>query len=102
MCIEEVTAFRVDDKLYSSELDAIAAAIQNIGQDLMKSYSSKPFEGLLHHGKRIGELVARRDELLTVPDIYNEIDEKHAYALEESRRMDAIEQGGNANDADIK
>lgn len=56
MCIEEVTAFKVDGTYYEDERDAIEHKLKKIGQRLMKEYSAEPMQGLID----------MRDDILTM------------------------------------
>lgn len=63
MCIEKVESFRYAGKLYPNELEAVSAAIHEIGSRIIKDFASKPFDGLVTHRKDLTKLLARYDEL---------------------------------------
>lgn len=67
MCIKKVSSFEFAGKLYSTELEAVKAALTEIGTRIIKDHSSNPLEGLLKHGADISALRGRYFDL-TAPD----------------------------------
>ncbi len=66
MCIDQVMSFRYAGKLYPTELDAVTAALSEIGTKLIKDYSTNPMKGLLELGEHISYL--RQRYLALQPD----------------------------------
>lgn len=60
MCITQVTSFRVGDKLYDTEIDAVEAALKNIAAKLLREHPDNLYAGLLKHGEEIGVLIDKK------------------------------------------
>lgn len=60
MCIEKVSAYKVDGVYYEDERDAVEAKLKKIGQRLMKEYSADPMQGLID----------MRDDLLPMLELH--------------------------------
>lgn len=63
MCITKVESFGYAGKLYDTEIEAVRAALTEIGARLLKDHHSNMIVGLTEYGKDIGELAARLSEL---------------------------------------
>lgn len=59
MCIDQVMSFRYAGKLYPDELEAVNAALSEIGTKFIKDYSTDPKKGLLELGEHVSSLRAR-------------------------------------------
>lgn len=60
MCITQVTSFRVGDKLYDNEIEAVEAALKSIAAKLLRDHPSDMYSGLLKYGEEIGVLIDRK------------------------------------------
>jgi hypothetical protein len=49
MCITKVPAFQFAGKLYLKELDAVKAALAEIGGEIIRNHSAHPHAGLVAH-----------------------------------------------------
>lgn len=49
MCIKKTLAFEFAGKLYLTELDAVKAALSEIGADIIRNHSAHPHAGLVVH-----------------------------------------------------
>lgn len=63
MCITKVESFGYGGKLYDTELEAVRAALTEIGARLLKDHHSNMIVGLTEMGKDIGQLAERHSEL---------------------------------------
>lgn len=69
MCISKTVCWIYDGKPHLTEIDAVIAALEDIGQKIMRNHSAHPFKGLLEYGEDITPLRQRYLELLAVgPD----------------------------------
>ena len=59
MCIEKVMSYSFAGKLYPTELEAVTAALTDVGTRLMKDFATNPVKGLLELGKDISALRER-------------------------------------------
>lgn len=59
MCIDKVMSYSYAGKLYPTELDAVKAALSDIGTRLIKDFSTHPVNGLIELGQDISALRAR-------------------------------------------
>lgn len=63
MTITQVTSFRFNDKLYPTELQAVRAALEEIGTRLVKDFHHDPVAGLVELGETLSYL---RDRYLAL------------------------------------
>lgn len=63
MCITKVESFGYAGKLYDTEIEAVRAALTEIGARLLKDHHSNMIVGLTEMGKDIGQLAERHSEL---------------------------------------
>jgi len=59
MCIEPVPAFPFRGKLYLTEVEALEAAIDEIGRDLKRNYFNDPTRGLVRYSETLASLLSR-------------------------------------------
>ncbi len=59
MCIEKVESWAFGGKNYPTELEAVKAALTEIGTRMVKVYHGQPLEGLLELGADISDLRLR-------------------------------------------
>lgn len=83
MCIEKVMSYSFAGKLYPTELDAVKAALSEIGTRLIKDYSTNPVKGLLELGQDISALRERFLALSPAPISTEEAPEKGSTTLSE-------------------
>jgi hypothetical protein len=83
MCIEQVMSHRYNGKLYPAELDAVKAALTEIGVKLIKDHSNDPMKGLLELGEHVSHLRARYIALSPPPIPTDEAPPKDAGEPEE-------------------
>lgn len=58
-CIQEVPSYLFAGKLYRNEIDAVKAALTEIGERIVREHHSNPINGLLAHGEDISFLRSR-------------------------------------------
>lgn len=58
-CIQEIPSYLFAGKLYRSEIDAVKAALSEIGERIVREHHSNPLKGLLAYGEDISFLRAR-------------------------------------------
>lgn len=63
MCITKVTAFEHAGKLFSTEEEALKAALKDIAADLMKDHSAKLDVGLLAMSGKLRTVLERLDAI---------------------------------------
>lgn len=78
MCIEKVMSYSFAGKLYPTELEAVTAALTDVGTRLMKDFATNPVKGLLELGKDISALRERYIALSPTPTATAEPSEKAA------------------------
>lgn len=66
MCITKTECWVYKEKPYLTEIDAVIAALEDIGQKIMRKHSAHPFQGLLEYGEDITPLRHRYLELLAL------------------------------------
>lgn len=66
MCITKTECWVFRDKPFLNEIDAVIAALEDIGQKIMRNHSAHPFQGLLEHGENVTGLRQRYLELLAL------------------------------------
>lgn len=59
MCITEVTSYKVGDKLFENEDEAINFKLDLIGQKIMKNYSHDAAQGILDNREEIMYILNR-------------------------------------------
>lgn len=65
MHITPVQSYPYGGRLYSTEIEAIEAAIHEVGLDLKRNYFHDPAKGLLRHSEPLAALLSRHLELLS-------------------------------------
>jgi len=76
MCITKTECWVYNDKPYLQEIDAVIAALTDIGSGIMKNHAAHPFNGLLEYGENITPLRHRYLELLALGTPGTSIPEK--------------------------
>lgn len=71
MCIAKVESYQYAGKLYTTELDAVKAALSEIGSRIIKEHAGNPIDGLLKYGADITPLRNRYIDL-TAPEVTSE------------------------------
>ncbi|PQM29438.1 hypothetical protein CVO77_00425 [Sphingopyxis lindanitolerans] len=61
MCVTKVTAFEHAGKLFTTEEDALKAALKDIAEKLMKEHSAALHTGLLAHSDQLRSVLAALD-----------------------------------------
>jgi hypothetical protein len=91
MCaIEEVRSYRYAGKHYDTELEAVTAALTEIGTRIIRDHHHNPVEGLLKYGNDIGELRARY-AALTLPANAVEVTSEVMSGGPKGRRLKAVD-----------
>lgn len=68
MCIQRVTAWAFAGRNYDTELEAVKAAIDEIGKRLVRDHSSNPGQGLVARDD-LPDLLIRYHELTRTPEV---------------------------------
>lgn len=84
MCIEKVMSYSFAGKLYPTELEAVKAALTEIGTRLIKDHSSHPVNGLIELGEDVSALRARYLALSPSPISTESASEKEPTTLSET------------------
>lgn len=63
MCIQKVEAWAFAGRNYTTEAEAVTAALVAIGEAIVTTHSRNPVNGLIEHGDDLVKLLARRAEL---------------------------------------
>lgn len=68
MCITKVASYEFGGKLYPTELEAVRAALTEIGTKIVKEHASAPHAGLIDKRADLIPLLTRYDELTAPTD----------------------------------
>lgn len=63
MCVKKTEAWEHGGKLYPSEIEAIDAALADVGQKLVKDHSTNMQKGLIALSESLVSLLTRRRDL---------------------------------------
>lgn len=63
MCIEQIKAWSHGGKLFATESEAVAAALDDLGARLMREHSNNIVDGLLANAESIKKLLAHHERL---------------------------------------
>lgn len=69
MAIDEITGFQFAGKIYATELDAVRAALTEIGSRIVKEHSAAAHVGLIQHRDDLIDLLARYSALTHGDDV---------------------------------
>lgn len=69
MTIQEVTGYSFGGKLYTTEIEAVKAALAEIGSRIVKEHHSNPQNGLIQFSAELMELLPRHSALTEKDEI---------------------------------
>lgn len=63
MCIKQVTAWEHGGQFFGTELEAVNAALHDLGVKLVRDHSAHMAAGLIEHGDKLSALLDRHQAL---------------------------------------